>query len=128
MAERNGLLNRPRAILYKFEPCILRQNISTMLLCIVVSIFPYYTKNHKQKHRIKGEYQEYNRIIKKEGVVLSKDNTALFSSTKKYSFLCDFAFLLKKEQNSNFTRAPPLILKSNHFKMNGGLIIVNLFY
>jgi hypothetical protein len=93
-----------------------------------VSIFPYYTKNRKQKHKIKGEYKEHNRIIIEIGVVLSKDNTALFSSTKKYSFLCDFAFLLKKEQNSNFTRAPPLNLKPNHFKLNGGLLIVNLFY
>ena len=88
----------------------------------------YFTKNRKQKHKIKGEYKEHNRIIIEIGVVLSKDNTALFFSTKKYSFFCDFAFLLIKEQNCTFIRAPPLSLKSNHFKLNGGLLIVNLFY
>ena len=85
-------------------------------------------KKTEYKQRVKGEYENYSRITDDLGVVSLKDDTALFSSTKIYSIFCDFAFSYIKEQNSILIRAPPLNLKPNHFKLNGGLIIVNLFY
>ena len=88
----------------------------------------YFTKNRKQRHKIKGEYNEHNRIIIEIGVVLSKDNTALFFLTKKgVNKFVYILFFVVRRYPSNI-RAPPLILKPNHFKMNGGLLIVNLFY
>ena len=80
------------------------------------------------KIQSKGEYRYYSRKTIDLSVVLLKDDTALFSSTIIYSIFCDFAFPSTKEQNNTLTRAPPFILKSNHFKMNGGLLLVNLFY
>lgn len=88
----------------------------------------FFTKKTETKQRVKGEYESYSRIDGDLGVVSLKDGTALFLSTKKYSIFCDFAFSITKAQISTFIRAPPHILKSNHFKMNGGLLIVNLFY
>ena len=85
-------------------------------------------KKTEYKQRVKGEYENYSRITDDLGVVSLKDDTALFSSTKIYSIFCDFAFSSTKEQNSTLIRAPPHSLKSNHFKLNGGLLIVNLFY
>ena len=95
---------------------------------IAVGIFTRFFKKTEYKQRVKGEYENYSRITDDLGVVSLKDDTALFSSTKIYSIFCDFAFSYIKEQNSTLIRAPPHILKSNHFKMNGGLLIVNLFY
>ena len=80
----------------------------------------FFTKKAKTKQRVKGEYESYSRIEGDLGVVSLKDGTALFLSTKKYSIFCDFAFLLNKEQNSNFTRAPPFDLIFHHFRLNGG--------
>ena len=88
----------------------------------------FFNKKRKTKQQVKGDYESYNRTTDYLGVESLKNDTALFLLTKIYSFFCDFAFLLTKEQNSTLIRAPPLNLKSNHFKLNGGLLIVNLFY
>lgn len=93
-----------------------------------MDFFTRFFKKTEYKQRVKGEYENYSRITDDLGVVSLKDDTALFSSTKIYSIFCDFAFSYIKEQNSTLIRAPPHSLKSNHFKMNGGLLIVNLFY
>lgn len=88
----------------------------------------FFTKKTEYKQHVKGEYENYNRITDDLCVVSLNGDTTFFSSTKTCSFFYVFAFLFTKEQNSTLIRAPPLNLKSNHFKLNGGLLIVNLFY
>lgn len=87
----------------------------------------FYQKR-KTKQQVKGDYESYNRTTDYLGVESFKNDTALFSLTKIYSFFCDFAFLLTKEQNSKFIRAPPFILKTNILKMNGGLFFEDFLY
>jgi hypothetical protein len=88
----------------------------------------HFTNSDKEKLAFERESKRYNQKTANNGAVWSNDCAALLCSTDLYLFFCDFAFSLIKEQNSTFIRAPPLNLKPNHFKLNGGLIIVNLFY
>ena len=86
-----------------------------------------YTIFGKQKSYLEREYFNNSKTNNEVSVVLSKGNTALFSSTRKNFIFCDVAFSIAKEQNTTFIRAPPLVLKSNPFQ-DERRIFLKIFY
>lgn len=99
--------------------------MSNLLLLLLVK---HFTNSDKEKLAFERESKRYNQKSAFYGAVWSNDCTALFYSTDLCLFFCDFAFSPTKEQNSTFIRAPPLNLKSNYFKINGGLFFEDFLY